>query len=537
MSGSDIRKLGLYRDGAGAGLRPVFGPAADAAMADAIADMQAGPKASRPGVRKIEAGYVIRVPLAPTNDVVWLIAPETVPDAAAVKALCAEAQALFGAAQTPDAAAGPAADIVRALAMLPRGRGRRATRRALEAISAATGWTGLAAIQIRNGRARAIREQAVNSGPKPASIRIFATQMLSAGETTLLVDRARVGSASAENAGTESAETPDRELYLQTHDLERFAISLPDGDGIGLYCEGDVTGDAANAARAALSLKLERPTQARKRSLRGFFVMTAATAAAVLLLWPVRFEIGAPAEIEPARSETVALAYEGRLTTLHRRIGEAVASGDLLAKLDSAELAEEEKQATLDQMLEALSAQEALASDDYASFQLAEQRKAIAQFRAEQSQRRLDALSVTAPTDGKLVFIITEKSIGTVLPAGSPVAEIQIGTDMRARLTLAGGDGRLVTRGMTGDVVVRGLVDRTFPIEILEDPQANLDEAGGQVVTVLAKVDAPEDARLIKGLTGFARIDAGTERRIWVWTRPIVEFLRLRTWMYLGLRL
>src|SRR5690606_17779539 len=69
-------------------------------------------------------------------------------------------------------------------------------------------------------------------------------------------------------------------------------------------------------------------------------------AAARIEVSPVRASVAgaveAPATIEadPARSHTVAAAIGGRVTALHRHLGEPVRRGDTLAVIESAEAAE-----------------------------------------------------------------------------------------------------------------------------------------------------------------------------------------------------
>lgn len=516
-----IQRLGLYRETGGDGVARLFGPAFGGDLAAAAAEMRGSARADRTGVRRVGDGFLVRAPMA-GGAALWLVAAGRTLDAGFVAMLAAEAEGIFAAGPEGESAAGR---ILGALAGLPAGRGLAAMRRALATLADETGWTGLAALTVAGGRVGRIEELDRAEGDRAGSIRVFAGEVLAGEGCTMVANRAMAA----------ARPEPDVSLYLEARAIPGFVIALPEGDGLGLYAEGTPAPAEVEAARAALALALGKTARPRRR--RWPLVLAAVVAAAIFLAWPVRFEIGAFAEIEPARSEMVVIDYEARLVALSARVGEAVEEGQPLARFDSPELEEEEKEAALDRMLEALAAQEALASDDYASYQLAEQRKAIAEFRAEQSRRRLAALALTAPATGRIAFIVPEKTVGTRLPAGAPVAEIQIGAEVRARLRLAPGDGPLVEPGMTGEVVVRGLVDRSFPVTVIERPAPGTDAAGAPVLTVLAEVAAPGDAGLIKGLTGHARIAAGTRPRIAVWTRPVIDFLRLTAWTYLGLRL
>ena len=326
---------------------------------------------------------------------------------------------------------------------------------------------------------------------------------------------------------------------VRTLDMMLGALNCPFGTGhMGVTAENvSAEHQVSREEQDAFAVASAARSNQAGRSWRPAFFGLAALAAAAFLAMPTTLDVSAPAVIEPAESEMVVTPYEARLISLSARVGDRVAKGAPLGQMRSSDLAEAEKRAALDDMLERLAAQEALASGDYAKYQLAEQRAAIAAFRAEQGARRLSDLALAAPGDGRVAWAIPESRIGELIPAGEPMAEIQYGEAVRARLSIPVADGALVSAGMTGSLVVSGLAGASFPVEVLEDPIMSEDRDGRRALSVLAAVEAPADHELLKGLTGFARLDAGTAPRIWAWARPAADYLRFAAWKYLGLHL
>ena len=82
----------------------------------------------------------------------------------------------------------------------------------------------------------------------------------------------------------------------------------------------------------------------------------------------------------------------------------------------------------------------------------------------------------------------------------------------------------------------RGLSDRGYhftmqtPVYVERNPQSQTER-----LVAKATIDEPGKGRLISGLTGFARVEAGRSLRIVVLTRYVTEFIRIKAWTYLGL--
>lgn len=113
---------------------------------------------------------------------------------------------------------------------------------------------------------------------------------------------------------------------------------------------------------------------------------------------------------------------------------------------------------------------------------------------------------------GRIADLVPGSELGALMPVGTVVAEVESGQRLKAVLQLAASDGPRVRADMTGSVVVRGLADQSYPVRLHEDPLVQDREDGSSTLTALAAIEADARGELFKGLTGFARIEAGERR-------------------------
>jgi hypothetical protein len=90
-----------------------------------------------------------------------------------------------------------------------------------------------------------------------------------------------------------------------------------------------------------------------------------------------------------------------------------------------------------------------------------------------------------------------------------------------------------IETGQTGALVVAALPDQSFPISIEKITPVAVYAEGRTTFEVEASL-AETTARLRPGMEGAARIDVDTRRRIAIWTAPIIDWLRLWRWRWLG---
>lgn len=538
--------VALFGSTAEGSYQPILGlhSAAVIAAVDGLAGRESK---TRPELTESGAFWLLRVPAPGALSHVWVLRPAgTAAGKIALIRRYTEASRRLAAGSVPTAEVPPVEppadsragsgravmDRLRAVMRQTPGRPRAWLGEMRLTLGRETGWPGVGLLQLRGDRVLWCELTAENTGKLQDSLRVFVAQLVAQGQRCL---------RSSQTWGDEPSEL-DKRLLLEEHGLSGFSLFLPAGSGVALFVAADV--DEATGLELVDLLSLRAAPRAslvgRLRSRRGVAGVLAVLG--VVLLWPIPMEVGAPATLVPADSQVVVATQAGKLAALHVGVGDQVRAGDVLARMTAPELIEADLQASLDAMLQSLNAKEALSRGDYGEYRILQQREAVSALQVEQGQRRLQELEIRAPADGRIADVLTPDQLGALKSVGDFVAELQFGSDMHVLIDLGAADAAQVEPGMSGDLVVRGVIGQAFPIRVLTHPVARSQPDGQSITQLLAAVErpgpsAPGDDLLFKGLTGFARLDGPRRPRIYVWTRPAIEYLQLAAWKYLGLPL
>ncbi|MEC9408528.1 MAG: biotin/lipoyl-binding protein [Pseudomonadota bacterium] len=537
--------VALYRSTAEGAYQPILG-LQTAAVVAALNGLAGRESKARPEL--IESGelWLLRVPAPGTLQHVWVLRPAgTAAGKIELIRRYTEASRRLAAGAVPAAQAPPVEppadaqvggravmDRLRAVMRQTPGRPRAWLGEMRLALARETGWPGVGLLQVRGDRLLWCELTVDDASKLQDSLRVFITQLVAQGQRCL---------RSSQPWGEAPSEL-DKRLLLEEHGLSGFSLFLPAGAGVALYVAADV--DEATGLELVDLLSLRAAPRAslagRLRSRRGLTAVVALLGLA--LLWPIPMEVGAPATLVPADSQVIVATQAGKLAEIQVGVGDQVRAGDVLARMTAPELIEADLQASLDAMLQSLNAKEALSRGDYGEYRILQQREAVSALQVEQGQRRLQELEIRAPADGRIADVLTPDQLGALKAAGDFVAELQFGSDMHVLIDLGAADAAQVEPGMPGDLVVRGVIGQSFPIRVLTHPVARSQPDGQSTTQVLAAVERPAQSAavedlLFKGLTGFARLDGPRRPRIYVWTRPAIEYLQLAAWKYLGLPL
>lgn len=245
--------------------------------------------------------------------------------------------------------------------------------------------------------------------------------------------------------------------------------------------------------------------------------------------------IPADAVVEGAVKRTVAAPFDGFVAQSFARAGDTVAAGDLLVQLDDGELALERLRLVTELERQRIEFDRALAGGDRAESSI--RRSQVAQYEAQiaLTDRQLERTRLIAPFDGLIISGDLSQSIGASVSRGE--ALLTIAPAGQYRVTLNVDERRIsdVALGQPGDLVVTALPQRSYPIEVRKiTPVAEY----GDGVTTFRVEAALSDAApgLQPGMAGVAKIDVAEARLIEIWTRPLLNWARIQSWRWLGLK-
>ncbi|MBN2137179.1 MAG: HlyD family efflux transporter periplasmic adaptor subunit [Sedimentisphaerales bacterium] len=244
-----------------------------------------------------------------------------------------------------------------------------------------------------------------------------------------------------------------------------------------------------------------------------------------------QFRAEAPFVLEAVYQQVVPAPFDGYLKTVEVEVGQDVEGGvSVLASLDTAELrlqlaaSKAEKAGYLKQ------ASAAMRDGQTAQAQ-------IAQANADKSQAQIELLdymigqaNLVCPITGLVVKGDLKRQIGAPVKTGDVLFEVCPIESLRAQLMVAedlifdikvAQKGRLATASYPARPV-------SFVVERI-NPMA---EVVNQRNVFKVRVRLLETHSWMRpGMEGVAKVDVGKRRYIWIWTRKITNWLRMKFWL------
>jgi multidrug efflux pump subunit AcrA (membrane-fusion protein) len=235
--------------------------------------------------------------------------------------------------------------------------------------------------------------------------------------------------------------------------------------------------------------------------------------------------------LEATEQHTLCAPFDGFLKDVRVEVGDSIeANQTVLAALDTAELrlqlaaAEAEKAGYLKEM------SAAMRDGETARAQIAEANADKAQAQIDLTEYFLGRAEILAPASGTVVTGDLKRQIGAPVKTGDALFEIAPLASLRAELR--------VPEDQIFDIAVdqRGyLATVSYPSRRIEfvveriDPAADLIE-NRNVFTVRARLlDVQPWMR--PGMEGVAKVTVGKRHYVWIWTRKLVNWIRMKLWI------
>jgi len=269
----------------------------------------------------------------------------------------------------------------------------------------------------------------------------------------------------------------------------------------------------------------------RERVGRRNLVAAVALFLTIFALAPGDFRIGARAKLQGRVVRVAAAGVEGYVAEAHVRAGDLVREGSLLARLDDRDLQIERRNWTGKLAQLEREYRDALARHDRSRSSVLDAQLAQARAELDLTEARLARTQLIAPFDAVVTEGDWSQRLGAPVERGDVLFELAPLDGYRIVLEVEERDISHVHQGQAGALALTALpgeplqltVRRIIPITVAED--------GRTFFRVEADLEAPREG-LRPGMEGVAKLDAGERQRIQVWSRPLVDALRLWLWRW-----
>ena len=260
-------------------------------------------------------------------------------------------------------------------------------------------------------------------------------------------------------------------------------------------------------------------------------VIVACGLLAFMILGKGEYKVEAPFALEPVRQQVVPAPFDGYLEAVHVEPPDEVVGGEtVMAELETADLRMQLAEAKAERA--SYLKQAAAARRDFKTVETQ-----IAEAQAEQVAARIDLLQyhvgqarIVAPITGRVVSGDLKKRIGAPVKTGDVLFEVAPLEALRAELAVPEEDMADLALGQEGELATAGfpgehfgfVVERITPVAQVEE-QENVYKVRVRLKRL--------DPRMLSGMEGVAKVHVGERRYLWIWTRPIVRWVRMKLWI------
>lgn len=250
---------------------------------------------------------------------------------------------------------------------------------------------------------------------------------------------------------------------------------------------------------------------------------------AALALWPASFRVSARGVLEGSEQRAAAAPFQGFVATAKARAGDIVKAGDVLLELDEKDIRLELARWRAEYARFLQEKRKAIAAMDRTEAALVDAQIEQSRAQIELTTSKLTRTRITAPIDGVVVSGDWSQKLGAPVEQGTVLFEISPLESYRAILKVEEGDVGHVRTGQKGTLLLAGRADAAVPFEVTRVTSVAAVEDGQNVFRIEAAL-AGGTIGIRPGMEGVGKIDIDRRAIGWVWSRRLIDWLRLFVW-------
>jgi multidrug resistance efflux pump len=243
------------------------------------------------------------------------------------------------------------------------------------------------------------------------------------------------------------------------------------------------------------------------------------------------YRADADAQIEGLVRRAVVAPYDGFVRDAAARAGDTVRQGDVLASLDDRDLVLERLRWVTERQQRTFEYDKALATRQPAAINVTQSQIAQAEAQIQLLDEQLARVKMRAPIDGLVVAGDLSQMIGASVTRGQVLFEVAPLTGYRVLLSVDERQIGAIKVGQTGHLVTTALPGE--PFEFIVEKLVPIAEAkdGKNTFRVEGRITGAS-GRLRPGMEGVAKIDVEDRLLIWIWTKPLFDWMRIWLWRW-----
>jgi hypothetical protein len=250
-------------------------------------------------------------------------------------------------------------------------------------------------------------------------------------------------------------------------------------------------------------------------------------------LMPGTYNVSADAVIEGAELRAIVVPFDGYLQSATLRAGDSVKKGVPLAELDTRQSRLQRMSWVSQQATSRRQYEDALAKQERTQVQISNAQTERAQAEIELLDYQISQAIMLAPFDALIVSGDLNQRIGSLVRQGEVLFELS--PSQRFRLAMYVDEFRIndIRQAQTGQLVLAALPDQKFSFTVTRiNPMA---EARDGATVYRVEADLKNTAEMLRvGLEGVAKVYVDERLLISVWTRGMIDWMKLQLWRFWG---
>ena len=261
-------------------------------------------------------------------------------------------------------------------------------------------------------------------------------------------------------------------------------------------------------------------------------ITAAAVFAAIVFLVFAKgdYRVEAPFVLEARDKQVVPAPFDGYLEAVFVEPGDLVGGAQtVLAKLDTSELRLKLAAAKAEEISYLKQASAALRDEKTAEAQIAQAQAHKMQAQMRLLEYQIQQATIISPIDGWVVTGDLKRQIGAPTKTGDVLFEVASIESLRAELSVPEDQIADVTTQMGGELAAASYPQQRveFTVERI-NPVAEVVEQKN-IFKVRAQLKERHDW-MRPGMEGVAKITAGKRHYAWIWSRRLVNWVRMKLW-------
>ena len=245
------------------------------------------------------------------------------------------------------------------------------------------------------------------------------------------------------------------------------------------------------------------------------------------------YRVSADARVEGQVQRVITAPFQSYVRESLVRPGDAVRRGQVLARLDDRDLQLERARLRAQREQLAQQYRDAMSKQERAQVRIASAQIGQADAQMALLDEQLARTEIVAPFDAVVVSGDLTQSLGAPLERGQVMLEVAPLDAYRVVLQVDERDIADLKVGQKGALALSSMPGHRYAFSVLKITPVSTAKEGRNFFRVEADLGASADARMRPGMEGAAKIEVDERNLGWIWSRRLVEWLRLKSWAWL----